>query len=88
MLCTVIPLSTTEPNPVRQWHHPMPHLQIKGWQANGVVWAKCDMLCTVSFDRLNKPYVKSRHGRNYITHKLHDDDLSAILAGVRAYLGL
>ena len=87
-LCTVVPLSTTAPDPIRSWHHPMPHLKLTGWVANGAIWAKCDMLSTVSFERLNKTYTRTRHGRNYITHKLDSEDLKAILAGIRAYLGL
>ena len=87
-LCTVVPLSTTAPVPPRSWHHALPHVAVTGWQAGGVMWAKCDMLATVSFERLNKPYIKTRHGRNYVTHKLDAEDLAAVLAGIRAYLGL
>ena len=43
------------------------------------MWAKCDMLATVSFDRLDKPYVKTRSSRNYVTHRLDDPDLVAVL---------
>lgn len=85
-MCTVVPLSTTAPDPIRSWHHPMPHLCVAGWQANGSIWAKCDMLATVSLDRLNKPYVRTRSGRNYVTHFLAAEDLAAVLAAVRAYL--
>lgn len=87
-LCTVVPLSTTAPKLPQAWHHPLPHVRVTGWQANGVMWAKCDMLATVSFDRLNKPYVRTRTGRNYITHALDPADLAAVLAGIRSYLGL
>lgn len=87
-LCTVVPLSTTAPHPVRSWHHALPHLIVSGWQASGPMWAKCDMLATVSFERLNKPYVRTRSGRNYITHKLDPADLAAVLAGIRAYIGV
>ena len=52
------------------------------------MWAKCDMLAPVSFERLNKPYVKTRDRRHYITHNLDQADLAAVLAGVRAYAGL
>ena len=52
------------------------------------MWAKCDMLATVSFDRLNKPYVKTRSGRNHVTHRLDDPDLVAVLACLRAYFGI
>lgn len=87
-LCTVVPLSTTAPNPPHAWHHPLPHLKVTGFQANGPIWAKCDMLATVSFIRLNKPYIRTRSGRNFVTHKLAEDDLSAVLQGIRSYLGL
>lgn len=66
----------------------MPHLRVAGWQANGAIWAKCDMLATVSLDRLNKPYIKTRSGRNYITHSLSDVDMNAVLNCMRAYLSL
>jgi mRNA interferase MazF len=85
-LATVVPLSTTRPDPVQLWHHELPHLKITGWQPNGTIWAKCDMLATASFDRLNKPYLKTRHGRNYVTHRLDVADLEAVRACLRAYL--
>jgi uncharacterized protein YifN (PemK superfamily) len=87
-LCTVIPLSTTAPSPVCSWHHPLPHVKVTGWQANEPMWAKCDMLVTVSFERLNKPYLKTRLGRNFVAHKLEVIDINAVLACVRSYFGL
>lgn len=87
-MCTVIPLSTTAPDPVRAWHHEMPHLKITGWQANGPIWAKCDMLSSVSLDRLDKPYIKTRSGRNYVTHVLSEQDLTVVIGCVRAYLSI
>ena len=87
-MCTVVPLSTTAPDPVKSWHHAMPHLRVTGWVANGAIWAKCDMLASVSLERLNKPYIKTRSGRNYITHKLDPADQAAVMAAIKAYLGL
>jgi uncharacterized protein YifN (PemK superfamily) len=87
-LCTVVPFSTTPPHPPSAWHHALPHVQVPGWQANGEIWAKCDMLATVSFSRLNKPYVKSRHGRIFKTVLLVDEDMQAIDRCLRAYLCL
>jgi uncharacterized protein YifN (PemK superfamily) len=87
-LCSVVPFSTTEPNPVMPWHHPLPHITVPGWKATGPMWAKCDMLATVSFERLNKPYVKTRHGRNFQELVLEVTDMAAISACLRAYLGL
>ena len=87
-LCTVVPLSTTAPTHKMPWHHQMPHLKVAGWTASGAIWAKCDMLSTVSLQRLRKPYTKTRHGRAYVTHVLDADDLAAVMAGVRAYLSI
>lgn len=85
-LCTVIALSTTPPNPVESWHYNMPHLRVTGWSANSGVWAKCNMISTVSIDRLNKPYIKLRSGRKYISHNLDKPDIDAILKCIKSYL--
>lgn len=45
------------------------------------------MLATVSLDRLNKPYIRTRSGRNYVTHFLSPEDLGLVLNAVRSYLG-
>lgn len=87
-LATVVPLSTTAPNPTLPWHHPLPHLRITGWPSDAVSWAKCDMLATVSLDRLNKPYIKTRQGRSYTSHVLSDVDMQAIRQAIRAHLAL
>ena len=88
-LCTVVPISTTAPIPPRSWHHPLPYLAVAGWQAKALMWVKCDMLATVSFERLNAPYRKSRSGgRRYQNHVLATADLEAIRLCIRSYLGL
>lgn len=87
-LCTIVPLSTTAPSVPHAWHHCMPHLRVTGWIAAKPMWAKADMICTISLDRLSKPYIKTRHGRNHVTQTLDQTDLDAVLAGVKAYLGL
>lgn len=85
-LCTVVALSTTPPTPVESWHYNMPHLRVSGWSADDGVWAKCNMLSTVSLERLNKPYLRHRSGRRYVTHMMSVDDLAAILVCIRSYL--
>lgn len=88
-LCTVVPLSTTAPVPVKTWHYALPHVQIPGWVAKATMWAKCDMLATVSFDRLTKPYKKTQHsGRKYTAVFLCAEDMAAIEVCIRAYLDL
>jgi len=51
-LCTVVPLSTTPPNPIQPYHYkligsPFPHDPTD-------VWAKCDLVASVSFARLDR----------------------------------
>lgn len=87
-LCSVVALSTTAPSPVEAWHYNMPHLRVTGWSAENGVWAKCNMISTVSLERLNKPYIKLRSGRKYIDHKLDGLDMAAVLDGIRSYLKL
>lgn len=85
-LCCVIALSTTAPDHAKAWHYHMPHLRVTGWDAEDGVWAKCDMISTVSLQRLNKPYVKHKSGRQYITHTLSAVDLAAVLKCIRALM--
>lgn len=82
-LYTVVPLSTTEPNPIEKFHHKL----AKDPMPNSVetVWAKCDMLYTVSVDRLDRFKV----GRGlYKTSAVSDEDLSAIKACIKYALGI
>lgn len=79
-LCTVIPLSTTDPLVVMPYHYklnfdkPLPPPY-----ASDFKWAKCDMLATVSFERLNMPCRKLHSGRRkYIEVIVSDDDITNI----------
>lgn len=87
-LCTVVPISSTAPEVERDWHYllrtnPLPS---DGYKQ---LWAKCDMLYTVSFERMDKLHRKTRRGgREYFVVKLSDEDLQGVIAAVRAYLPL
>jgi uncharacterized protein YifN (PemK superfamily) len=87
-LCTVVPFSTTAPEPTAPWHVLIANNPLPDTLAYTAIWAKCDMLYTVSFDRLDKPHRKTRSGREYLSVRLAPDDLAEVLAGVRAYLGM
>ena len=87
-LCTVIPLSTTAPNPVESHHvkldkDPAP-------KASGVdVWAKCDMMMTVSFSRLTAYWDGKIDGkRNYVSLHISALELGKIKLATLAALGL
>lgn len=62
-LCTVVPLSTTEPVPARAFHF---YLEFEKefpppYQGKGK-WVKGDMIYTVSFKRLSLPFIKKDKG--------------------------
>lgn len=62
-LVTIVPLSTTPPDPVEPYHcrielaHPLPRPF-----DNPVMWAKCDMIMSVSVQRLDR-FKRPRDGR-------------------------
>ncbi len=87
-LCCVVPLSTTAPNSVHGLAHRLPQNPCPDFSAAVAVWAKCDMLYTVSFERLNKLHKKTRKGRVYYVPTIEAMDLVAIRACIRAYLEL
>lgn len=63
-LATIVPLSTTAPDPVQSYHYkligsPFPHDPAE-------VWAKCDLVASVCFDRLDR--VKVARGTYQIFH--------------------
>ncbi|WP_407070401.1 type II toxin-antitoxin system PemK/MazF family toxin [Neorhizobium alkalisoli] len=90
-LCSVVPLSTTPPTqPVKYVVEltlasplPVPFDSL-------TMWAKCDMIATVSFDRLDLFRTgRDQHGRRkYLTRRVDDAMLERIRAGVRAGLGI
>ena len=89
-LCTIVPLSTTEPNTKRPYHYllhdlpKMPHFQ----KTNA--WVKCDLIYTVSYERLFLPLIsKETTGkRNYLNYCIDNNDFSSIIQCVLYGLGL
>jgi len=80
-LCTVVPLSTTPPNPIMPYHYQLavaPTLPAPYDSPSH--WVKCDMFATVSFQRLNLPF-NSRDAlgkRRYDIRVIGADDLKEI----------
>ena len=80
-LCTIVPLSTTEPIPLMPYHYkliidnPFPPPYNSPFQ-----WVKADMFATVSFKRLFIPFSgKDMQGkRKYIVKIVNDLDLKKI----------
>lgn len=89
-LCTVVPLSTTAPNPVQDHHHRLDPASLPKALREKETWAKCDVIMTVALSRLDR--IKDGRGpngaRKYITGKLTPADLKAVRCGVLFALGL
>lgn len=90
-LCTIVPLSTTPPDPMAPYHtklHVAPPLP-KPYDAK-FHWVKGDMLYTVSLDRLNLPFEgKDASGkRKYDARVIDAADLLKIQECVLHALGL
>jgi len=82
-LVSVVPLSTTPPDPVEAYHYKLTGNPVPGSSA-GEVWAKCDMLATVSLTRLDR--IKIERGRYEIGH-VSMDQVRAIRLAVALSLG-
>lgn len=90
-LCAVVPLSTTAPT------HDVPYIVEMTLEPalpspfdSPVMWAKCDMVATVSFERLDlfRSGRDQQGKRKYLTRKLDAETLERIMNGVRAGLGI
>ncbi len=90
-LCTVVPLSTTAPVPPEDYHCEVhfPKSLPRPWEGTSK-WVKCDMLATVSYDRLSPIGVgRDQNGkRKYIYPHVTADELKAIRKGVLCALML
>jgi len=89
-LVGVVPLSTSEPDPVEahqcriELEKPLPYPF-----DSSVMWAKSDMLATVSHDRLDRFRAGRAHGsRIYLAGKVNPVQLKAIRASILCGLGL
>jgi uncharacterized protein YifN (PemK superfamily) len=86
-LCIVVPLSTTQPKTIMPWHYllsiPMPLPYPYNAQEH---WVKCDIINTVSFNRLQIPYKgKDRDGRRiYDLKVVSHSEMQKILSCVQA----
>lgn len=88
-LAIVVPLSTSAPDPQRDWHHLVSRKS--SWDRTPR-WAKCDLVQPVSYDRLSAYRLKGRtpEGKRRYLHNFFvvEEDFEAIRAGVVAAMKL
>ena len=90
-LCTIVPLSTTVPRRAvpYQCRIALPFAPPAPFQATDV-WAKADMLATVSYARLDlmRSGRRSDGKREYLKVHIDSEELARVQACIRAALGL
>lgn len=86
-LVTVVPISTTPPEIIRSWHVRLGRDPYPKGRKGAEIWAKCDMLNVVSFDRLGGYYTRWNGKRRHQKMQVSMDDLQAIRQGVLNALG-
>ena len=85
-LCTVVPLSKTIQKIIKPWQVALKIDSISSSSDIETIWAKCDMIYTVSFDRLEilkDNYFFKKSGKSL---RLNQYDLNEIFIGVNHYL--
>lgn len=88
-LCTVVPISSVKPEPFQAYHHRMSVESLTDKLGKTPCWAKCDMLYTVGFERLDRIREKSADGRRcYVTGHVTTEDMQAIEVAILNGLGL
>lgn len=86
-LVTVIPLSTTAPTKMEPHHHQMSENPLPD-KTHITCWAKCDMISTVSLDRLDRYKYGKRPNVTYVVPFIDPTDMNAIKACVTSALKL
>lgn len=80
-LSTVVPLSTTPPNPVCPYHHRLTTTAMPPGHEAPEIWAKCDMIFAASWDRLElvkSDRDKATGKRTYWNQRASDADIRDI----------
>jgi len=87
-LVTVVPLSSTPPLVAEDYHHKLAKNPRPDEDPKLEIWAKCDHIFTLSIDRLNFRYRKTKRGREWLYSHVSSNDVQKILAAVAASLNL
>lgn len=88
-LCTVVPISSVKPDPMQPYHHRMSADSLTPHLSKTPCWAKCDMLYTVGFERLDRIRERGSDGKRcYLTGKVTLEDMQGIEVAILNGLGL
>lgn len=79
-LCTIIPFSTTQPDPVYEYHYLLKEGSYNFIHPTKQTWAKCDMVYRVSFERLDRMKIYGK----FQTPRLNLNDIQNILKALQS----
>lgn len=87
-LCAVVPISTTKPDNLMFYHHRLEADPMPDSPEGTIAWAKCDMIMTVSFERLSgwHEFVDSK--RVYRKLMISNNDLKSVRKAILCGLGM
>ena len=74
-LVTIVPLSTTQPTKIEDYHYELPNNPVPN-NAHVKCWAKCDMLATVSISRMDR--LKGTKKRERVVPVIEKDEMAHI----------
>ena len=83
-LAMIVPTSTTEPKHPQEFQVRLSKNYHPNEPDDLPVWAKCDLVCSVSFARLDRFKAGMR---SYVAPEISADDLAAVRRGILAALG-
>ena len=88
-ICTVVPLSTTKPQWIEDYHYLL-HFEelLPSPFDKSDMWLKGDMLYTLNISRMNYPYKKIDQERRYMHFSVTTEDMIAIEKCVCSGLGI
>lgn len=90
-LCAIVPLSTTAPKRMQPYHHRLVLADPLPFPYDApVMWAKCDMVMSVGYQRLSLLFIKKNDAgkREYDTRILPEETMAEIRNCLRHALGL
>ena len=86
-LCTVVPLSTTKPITIMSWHCKIVLDEpISSKWHETEMWAKCDMLYTMRFERLDRFHKRVESKRKYYDKILGAEQLLSIKSCIHSFV--
>ena len=85
----MVPLSATAPQPIEPWHHQLSPESLPMPFRSKATWAKCDMVTTVSLERLDRVLAgrDAAGKRQYVAHNVNAADLIVRIEAVGIKVG-